>query len=66
MRTMWKQFLVNWSTSGRLAFTIQRAKARRSQQMWKKSVGLSGGTMWRDFESIKLSHFNKEPIIETG
>ena len=31
----------------------------------KKNVGLSGGTMWRDFESIKLSYFNKEPIIET-
>ena len=33
MRTMWKQFTVNWLTSGRVAFTTQRAKARRSQQL---------------------------------
>ena len=33
MRTMWKQFTVNWLTSGRIAFTTQRAKARRSQQL---------------------------------
>ena len=43
MRIMQKQFPVNWLTSG-FAFTIQRAKARRSQQM-KKNGGLSGGTM---------------------
>ena len=30
MRTTRKQFPVNWLTSGRLAFTIQRAKARLS------------------------------------
>ena len=30
---MWKQFTVNWLTSGRVAFTTQRAKARRSQQL---------------------------------
>ena len=42
MRTTRKQFPVNWLTSGRLAFTIQRAKARRRQQIkkwWHK---------WRD------------------
>ena len=36
MRTTRKQFPVNWLTFGRLAFTIQRSKARRSQQMKKK------------------------------
>ena len=35
MRTTRKQFPVNWLTSGRLAFTIQRAKARRRQQIKK-------------------------------
>ena len=41
MRTTRKQFPVNWLTSGRLAFTIQRAKARRRQQIkkWRQ---------WRD------------------
>ena len=34
-RTMRKQFLVNWLTSRRLDFTIQRAKARWSQQKKK-------------------------------
>ena len=36
MRTTRKQFPVNTLTSGRLAFTIQRPKARRSQQMKKE------------------------------
>ena len=53
MRTTRKQFPVNRVTSGRLPFTIQRAKARRSQQM-KKNGGLSGGKMWRDFELIHV------------
>ena len=35
MRTTRKQFPVNWLTSGRLAFTIQRAKARRRQRIKK-------------------------------
>ena len=46
MRSTRKQFPVNWLTSGRLAFTIQRAKARRRQQIKKKNGGTSGGTMW--------------------
>ena len=37
MRTTRKQFPVNWLTSGRLAFTIQAAKARRRQQI--KQIG---------------------------
>ena len=36
MRTTRKQFPVNWLTFGRLAFTIQRAKARRRQQKKKQ------------------------------
>ena len=40
MRTTRKQFPVNWLTSGRLAFTIQGAKERRSQQKWRPK--------WRD------------------
>ena len=44
MWTTRKQFPVNWLTSRRLAFMIQRAKARRSQQM-KKNGGLSGGSL---------------------
>ena len=42
MRTTRKQFPVNWLTSGRLAFTIQRAKARGRQQIkkWRRR--------WRD------------------
>ena len=60
-----KQFPVNSLTSGRLAFTIQSPKARRSQQM-KKSGGLSEGTMWRDFQSINCPTSTKEPTIETG
>ena len=35
MKTMQKQFLVNWLTSGRLAFMIQCVKVRRSPQMKK-------------------------------
>ena len=58
MRTTRKQFPVNWVTSGRLPFTIQRAKARRSQQM-KKNGGLSGGKMWRDFELINCPSSTK-------
>ena len=38
MQTMRKQFLVNWLTSGGLAFMIQGAKARRSQQMKEKAA----------------------------
>ena len=57
MRTTRKQFPVNWLAFGRLAFTIQRAKARRSQQMKKMAA-----YVWVD----KLSYFNKEPTIETG
>ena len=45
MRTTRKQFPVNRLTSGRLAFTIERAKVRRSQQMKKKNGGLSGKTL---------------------
>ena len=45
MRTTRKQFSVNRLTSGRLAFTIERAKVRRSQQMKKKNGGLSGKTL---------------------
>ena len=63
MRTMWKQFPVNWLTSGRLALTTQRTKARRGQQN-EKNGGLSGGTMWRDFDLIQLSYFNDEHTIE--
>ena len=42
MRTIWKQFPVNWLTSGKLAFTVQRAKARRSQQMKKMVAQVEG------------------------
>ena len=45
MRTTRKQFPVDWLTSGILAFTIQRAKAKRRQQI-KKNGRTSGGTMW--------------------
>ena len=38
MRTTRKQFPVKWLTSGRLAFTIQRAKARRRQQIKKMAL----------------------------
>ena len=42
MRTIWKQFPVNWLTSGKLAFTVQRAKARRSQQVKKMVAQVEG------------------------
>ena len=35
LQTMRRQFLVNWLTSGRLAFMIQCIKVRRSPQMKK-------------------------------
>ena len=38
MRTTRKQFPVNLLTSGRLAFTIELAKARRSKQMKKMAA----------------------------
>ena len=52
MRTTRKQFPVNLLTSGRLAFTIERAKVRRSQQMkkWRPK--------WKDFELIATSTKN--------
>ena len=64
MRTTRKQFPVNWLTSGRLAFTIQRAKARRRQQIGgtKKMAAQVEGRCGVD----KLSFFNEEPTIETG
>ena len=65
MRTTRKQFPINWLTSGRLPFTIQRPKARRSQPM-KKNGGLSGGTMWRGFESTNCPTSTKKLTIETG
>ena len=51
IRTTRKQFSVNWLTSGRLAFTIQRAKARGRQQI-KQMAAEVERTMWRDFELI--------------
>ena len=53
MRTTRKQFPVNVLTSGRLAFTIQRAKARGRQQI-KKNGGTSGGTMCRLGDSLSV------------
>ena len=38
MRTTRKQFPVNLLTSGRLAFRIELAKARRSKQMTKMAA----------------------------
>ena len=61
MRTTWKQFPVNWLTSGRLAFTIQRAKARRRQQIKKMAAQVEGRC-----GVDKLAFFNKEPTIETA
>ena len=61
MRTMRKQFPVNWLTSGRLAVTIQRAKARRRQQIKKMAAQVVGRC-----EVDKLAFFNKEPTIETA
>ena len=61
MRTTRKQFPVNWLTSGRLAFTIQRAKARRLQQI-KQMAAQEEGRCGVD----KLAFFNKEPTIETA
>ena len=60
MRTTRKQFPVNWLTSGRLAFTIQRAKARRRQQI-KKTAQVQGRC-----GVDKLAFFNKEPTLETA
>ena len=59
MWTTRKQFPVNWLTSERLTFTIQRPKARRSQQMkqWRPKTG---GTMWRDFELINCPSTTKK------
>ena len=56
MRTTRKQFPVNWLTSGRLAFTIQRAKARRRQQIKKMAAQVEGRC-----GVDKLAFFNKEP-----
>ena len=53
--------LVSWLTSGRLAFTIQRAKARRRHQ-FKKMAAQVEGRCGVD----KLAFFNKEPTIETA
>ena len=30
----------------------------------EKNGGLTGGTMWGDFDLIQLSYFNDEPTIE--
>ena len=62
MQTTRKQFPVNWLTSGRLAFTIQRAKARRRQQQKKKMAAQVEGRCGVD----KLAFLNKEPTIETA
>ena len=56
MRTTRKQFLVNWLTSGRLTFTIQRAKVRRRQQIKKK-----WRHKWRNDVELILAFFNREP-----
>ena len=61
MRTTRKQFPVNWLTSGRLAFTIQRAKARRRQQIKKMAAQVEGRC-----GVDKLAFFNKKPAIETA
>ena len=42
MRTMRKQFPVNLLTSRRLAFTIQRTKTRRCQQIKKMAAKVEG------------------------
>ena len=60
MRTTRKQFPVKWLTSGRLAFRIQRAKTRLSQQMKIMAAQVEG--LWVD----KLAFFNKDPAIETA
>ena len=61
MQTTRKQFPVNCLTSGRLAFTIQRAKARRRQQI-KEIAAQAEGRCGVD----KLALFNKEPTTETA
>ena len=58
MRTMQKQFPVNWLTSARLAFMIQCVKARQRQQI-KKMAALAEGFL-HVLEPIKLSHFIDE------
>ena len=60
MRTTRKQFPVNLLTSGRLAFTIERAKVRRSRQVKKIAAWVE--RLWVD----KLSYFNEETTIEIG
>ena len=61
MRTTRKQFPVNSLTSGRLAFTIQRAKERRPQQIRKMAAHVEGRC-----GVDKLAFFNKEPTVETA
>ena len=61
MRTTRKQIPVNWLTSGRLAFTIQHANARRRQQIKKMAAQLEGRC-----GVDKLAFFNLEPTVETA
>ena len=51
MRTMRKQFPVNWLTSG------GEAESKNKKKWWPK---------WRDFELIKMSYFNEETTTESG
>ena len=68
MRTTRKQFPVNWLTSGRLAFTIQRAKARRLQQIKKMAAHMETSIYQVEGRCgvAKLAFFNKEPTVETA
>ena len=61
---------VNWLTSGRLAFAIQRFKARRSQQMKEMAARRGGGEdfptclIW--FNSLSLTTKMSQELDKTS
>ena len=61
MRTMRKQFPVNWLTSGRLAFTIS-ARQSEATSTNKEMAAQVEGRCGVD----KLAFFNLEPTLETA
>ena len=66
MRTTRKQFPVNWLTSGRLAFTIHRAKARRRQQIKKMAAQVEGlAAKYRNCTDLSLEDKNSMSVAMT-
>ena len=61
MRTMRKQFPVNWLTSGRLAFSISARQSEEASTNKKMAAQVE-----ERCGVDKLAFFNKKPTIETA